>query len=190
MTRILAWIAAVAVTGFLVAVAIGPILTAHGLIAAARRGDEAGIERRVDFPALRDSLKSELEDEVSRRVRDDPRLADRGLGGIGAMLAPMILSGAVDTLVTPQVVARMVASGQAPDPAGARDEPAIPAVEDEDDHLHQSWGYRDLNQFAVTLTPRDRPDEHLALIMERRGLFVWKLAAVDIQSRPALSEGS
>ena len=30
----------------------------------------------------------------------------------------------------------------------------------------------------------DRPDDQLALIMERRGLFDWKLAAVDIQSGP------
>jgi hypothetical protein len=34
----------------------------------------------------------------------------------------------------------------------------------------------------VTLTDRDHPDQHLALILERRGLFRWQLAAVDLQS--------
>ena len=48
--------------------------------------------------------------------------------------------------------------------------------------IHQSWGYRGFNQFAVTLTERSRPDDHLALILERRGLFTWKLAAVDLQT--------
>jgi hypothetical protein len=50
--------------------------------------------------------------------------------------------------------------------------------------IHQAWGYRSLNAFAITLTDRDRPDDQLALILERRGLFDWKLAAVDLQSGP------
>ena len=41
-----------------------------------------------------------------------------------------------------------------------------------------------MNAFAITLTDRDRPDDQLALILERRGLFDWKLAAVDLQSGP------
>ena len=62
----------------------------------------------------------------------------------------------------------------------------IDAMDEADgDDIHQAWGYRSLNEFAVTLTDRDQPDDHLALILERRGLFDWKLAAVDLQSAPA-----
>jgi hypothetical protein len=168
---------------FGIAWAAAPVLAAQALIRAAKAGDEAGIEKRVDFPSLRESLKSELNAELMARMGRDPRLADSGLGGLGMMLAPMILSGAVDAVVTPRVVARMVTTAEAPDPT-RRPSPE-PAGDDADGNdIHQAWGYRGLNEFAVTLTARDHPDDHLALIMERRGLFDWKLAAVDLQTAP------
>lgn len=168
---------------FGIAWAASPVLAAQALIRAAKAGDEEKIEKLVDFPSLRESLKSELNAELMARMSRDPRVTDSGLGGLGMMLAPMILSGAVDTLVTPEVVAHMVTTAEAPDPT--RRPPPEPAGDKADgDDIHQSWGYRSLDEFAVTLTDRDQPDDQLALIMERRGLFDWKLAAVDLQTGP------
>ena len=174
-------LAAGAVGLFAIAWAAAPVLTAQALVRAAKAGDERKVEAMVDFPALRESRKAELNAELAARMSRDPRLADSGLGGLGMMLAPMILSGAVDAVVTPQVVTRMVTTAEAPDPnprAGPEPEGEKAGSKD----IHQSWGYRGFNQFAVTLTERSRPDEHLALILERRGLFDWKLAAVDLQT--------
>ncbi len=176
-------VAAGAVVLFVVAWAAAPVLAAQALIRAAKAGDERKLEQLVDFPALRESLKAELKTELLNRMNRDPRVADSGLGGLGMMLAPMILSGAVDAVVTPQVVAEMVRTAEAPDPT--RRPAEDPAADKADgDDIHQSWGYRGLNAFAVTLTDRDHPDDRLALILERRGLFDWKLAAVDLQTAP------
>lgn len=175
-----------AVVLFGIAWAAAPVLAAQALIRAAKAGDEQKIEALVDFPSLRESLKAELNTELMERMSRDPRVSESGLGGLGMMLAPMILSGAVDAVVTPQVVAQMVRTAEAPDPT--RRTPAEPTEDKvEADDIHQAWGYRGLNEFAVTLTPRDQPDDHLALILERRGLFDWKLAAVDLQSAPPAS---
>ena len=168
---------------FGIAWAAAPVLAAQALIRAAKAGDERKIETMVDFPSLRESLKTELNAALLARMSRDPRMADSGLGGLGMMLAPMILSGAVDAVVTPQVVAHMVTTAEAPDPT-RRPEPEPAGDEADGDDIHQAWGYRGLNQFAVTLTDRDQPDDHLALILERRGLFDWKLAAVDLQTAP------
>lgn len=176
-------IAAGAVALFVIGWAAAPVLAAQALIRAAKAGDERKIEALVDFPALRESMKAELNAELTARMSRDPRLAESGLGGLGMMLAPMILSGAVDAVVTPEVVAQMVKTAEAPDPTRRpAPEPAGDAANGDD--IHQAWGYRGLNQFAVTLTDRDQPDDHLALILERRGLFEWKLAAVDLQTGP------
>ncbi|HYC98098.1 DUF2939 domain-containing protein [Brevundimonas sp.] len=164
--------------------AAAPVLAAQALIRAAKAGDARRIEQLVDFPALRQSLKDELNAELAAQMRRDPRMAESGLGGLGMILAPMLLSGAVDAAVTPEVVARMVTTAEAPDPT-VRDDPEPGDTADEGDDIHQAWGYRDLNTFAVTLTDRDHPDQRLALILERRGMFAWKLAAVDIQSGAA-----
>lgn len=169
-----------AVALFALAWAAAPVLAAQSLIRAAKAGDEKNIERLVDFPSLRRSLKDELTAELASQMRRDPRMAESGLGGLGLILAPMLVSGAVDAVVTPEVVAQMVTTAEAPDPT-VRDRPEPGDAADEDD-IHQAWGYRDLNAFAVTLTDRDHPDQRLALILERRGLFEWKLAAVDIES--------
>ena len=181
--KIIIGVAVAALVAVTVAWAAAPVVAAQSLVRAAKAGDAAKLQDMVDFPSLRDSLKEELEAEVLARVRRDPRLTESGLGGIGMMLAPMLLSGAVDAVVTPEVVATMVRDGQAPDPLDAPDTADKAAGKDDD--IHQSWGYRDLNTFAVTLTRRDEPDKKLALLMDRRGLFSWKLAAVDLQSVPA-----
>lgn len=181
--RLIVGVAVAAVAVFAIAWAAAPVLAAQALIRAAKAGDERKLERLVDFPALRESLKDELNAELVARMRQDPRVADSGLGGLGMMLAPMILSGAVDTLVTPEVVADMVRTAEAPDPTRPP-APEPPGDAADGDDIHQSWGYRSLDEFAVTLTDRDQPDDHLALILERRGLFDWKLAAVDLQSAP------
>jgi hypothetical protein len=180
--KLIVGVAVAAVAGIALAWAASPVLAAKALVKAAKAGDSRRIEQLVDFPSLRTSLKDELNDELIARMRRDPRVVESGLGGLGMMLAPMLLSGAVDTLVTPEVVANMVMTAEAPDPT----KPGDPNPVDEHDgsDIHQSWGYRSLNEFAVTLTDRDRPDDHLALIMERRGLFEWKLAGVDLQSAP------
>lgn len=184
MTRkLIVGVAVAAVCLFLLAWALSPVLAARALVQAAKAGDERKITELVDFPALRASLKEELNDELIARMRRDPRVVESGLGGLGMMLAPMLLAGAVDTLVTPEVVANMVTTAEAPDPTRPGDPDPADARDGND--IHQAWGYRSFNEFAVTLTDRDRPNDRLALIMERRGLFEWKLAAVDLQSEPA-----
>jgi len=181
--KLVVGLAVAAVAAFAIAWAAAPVFAAQALIRAAKAGDADRIEQLVDFPALRESLKDELTAELAAHMRRDPRLAENSLGGLGMMLAPMLLSGAIDAAVTPEVVAQMVTTAEAPDPT-VRDRPEPGDASDGDD-IHQAWGYRDLNAFAVTLTDRDHPDQRLALILERRGLFTWKLAAVDIQTDAA-----
>lgn len=159
-----------------------PVLAARALTQAAERGDAAALERMVDFPAFRDSLKDQLTARLMAEMRAR-RGDDSALSGLGLMLAPSLVSGAVDALVTPQAIGAMVRTARAPEtPLGSR-EPTPPPQEagpDDGGEVRQSWAYRSPNAFAVTLTRADRPDDRLALILERRSLFAWKLAGVEI----------
>jgi|TARA_R110002051_G_scaffold78941_4_gene142576 hypothetical protein len=169
------------IAAFLVAYFVSPVLAVRGLTEAARTGDEAALRQRVDFPAFRASLKDELNAELMARMRADPRSDNPVLSGLGMLLAPSLVSGAVDAFVTPQAIATMVRSARAPDPV-ARPEPVETGEPSQQarDTVRQSWAYRDLNTFAVTLTNSEHPDQYLALLMERRGLFSWKLAGIDL----------
>src|SRR5690606_25044129 len=163
---------------FVLAYGASPLLAARSLIQAAKTGDERALERQVDFPAFRQSLKDELNARMMAEMRKDPRLGDSGLSGLGMLLAPALVGGAVDAFVTPQAISAMVREGQAPKPELKRQEPQ--ESKSEDKRVRQSWGYRDLDTFAVTLTRDDRPDERVSLLMKRRNLFGWKLAGIDL----------
>ncbi|MNH59920.1 hypothetical protein D3C73_117960 [compost metagenome] len=169
-----------AVAAFVLAYAASPLLAARSLVQAAKTGNEQALERQVDFPAFRASLKDELSARMVSEMRKDDRLG--GLSGLGMLLAPTLVSGAVDAFVTPQAIAVMVQEGQAPKPDLAKVEPEA-GPKPKSRKVRQSWGYRDLDTFAVTLTRDDQPDEQVSLLMKRRNLFSWKLAGIDL-SKP------
>ena len=171
-----------AVAVFVLTYAASPLLAARSLVQAARTGDDKARERQVDFPAFRASLKDELSERMVAEMRKDSRLGDSGLSGLGMLLAPALVGGAVDAFVTPQAISAMVQEGKAPKPDLAKVEPET-GTRSESKKVRQSWGYRDLDTFAVTLTRDDQPDERVSLLMKRRNLFGWKLAGIDL-SKP------
>ena len=175
------------VIAFLIAYFGTPILTVNNLVAAAKAGDEAALERMVDFPAFRDSLKDELTARLMAEAQADPEVRNSGLGGLGMMLAPMLVSGAVDALVTAPTIAAMVRTAEEPDPADVA-RSTQPEPEGEDQDIRQSYAYRDLNTFVLGLTDPDRPDEKLKLLLKRQGLFGWKLSGVDLPNPPPSGE--
>ncbi|WP_262423303.1 DUF2939 domain-containing protein [Brevundimonas denitrificans] len=74
--RVLTRLIAILIGAFLVAWFASPVFAVRSLINAARTGDEARLERLVDFPAVRDDLKAQLNAQLVRRVREDPELRD------------------------------------------------------------------------------------------------------------------
>jgi len=164
---------------FLVAYFASPLLAVRGLMQAARAGDEAALEQRVEFPALRQSMKDEMNARLVAEMRRDLGDHDRALGGLGMLLAPGLISSAVDALITPKAVAAMVTEAREPRASDAVGQ-ATPKPETSADDIRQSYAYRDLNTFAVTLSDTKDPDRKLDLLLERRSVFFWKLAGVDL----------
>ena len=171
-----------AVVAFLVAYFATPILTVNAIVAAAKAGDAAALERNVDFHAFRSSLKDELTAKLMAEAQADPDVRNSALGGLGMMLGPMLVSGAVDALVTAPTIAAMVRTAETPDPEDVATASA-PQPASEDKEIRQSYGYRDLNTFVLTLTDPDQPEQPLKLLLKRQGLFGWKLSGIDLPER-------
>lgn len=87
-----------------------PLMALDGLRDAAEAGDEAELEARVDFPALRSSLKEQLRDVLTDAARDPG--GDNPLGAAGAALGLGFVDPIIDNTVTPEWVARTVTEGQ------------------------------------------------------------------------------
>src|SRR5688500_10778355 len=83
----------------LVRVATGPYRTLAAIRAAIVANDAAALAEQVDFPALRASLKAQMEDRLARRFGEE---SNRSLFGIVAVgVAGAAVDGAVEVMVTP-----------------------------------------------------------------------------------------
>ncbi|MGA2549550.1 MAG: DUF2939 domain-containing protein [Burkholderiaceae bacterium] len=85
-----------------------PYYTIHQIQKAAREGDAVGLERYVDFPALRASFKDQVLAQLNTRWGN----AQAGrLAGLEIALVARLAGKMVDLLVTPQAIAKL-AQGQ------------------------------------------------------------------------------
>lgn len=152
----------------LIAAALGwlwlsPSRAVDGLRAAAREGDAEQLSRYVDFPVLRENLKTDIKASVIGERKADP---DNPLAGLGAMLGSTMIDGLVDTFVSPSAIAA-VARGYRPDPKSGQDRERSYSIK-----------RRRLNSFVVVFDERDAP----TLVFSRRGLR-WQLTNIQIQAR-------
>lgn len=145
-----------------------PWLAMSGLRNAAMARDADGLDRRVDFPALRESLKGQLQAEISREARqrgDDP------IAGVGALLAGTLVGSVVDRVVTPDGVANLLETGQLTPRTPGQSEPEA------------EWQVSRDGLGRFTATPKSSDGKPAPVLhFERQGLS-WRLVGVDV---PAL----
>jgi len=163
---------ALLLTGVLMGALYGlsPFWAAHTLQQAAQTGDRDQLEEVIDFPAVRESLKSQVSALMLKSIRNDPKLRDNPSANLGAMLAPAITDRAIDSMITPEGMNAIINQGRINAQSQAQPTPRpIPSA--------ASFSYRTLDRFRVEL--RTDPDPTF-LTLERRGFFSWKLIRIDL----------
>jgi hypothetical protein len=147
-----------------------PSLALKGLRDAVTNNDVAGLESRIDFPALRAAAKGQMKQKLSAEMKK-PGAPDLGILGDG--LADKLLDKVVDGVVTPAGIAQMMKSqGKGAEDADA---PAssLKADTKEPDYQIERSG---ISEFRVS-NPKDKNSP--VLIFTRHGLG-WKLSNVDL----------
>ena len=176
MSRIIGLLTLLAVLVFAGAYAASPLFAFQQLKQAAETGDRDRLEALVDFPAVREDLRSQTESRALKLGRE--------AGGIGHPLAMLLgraaseLSDkAVDRLVTPDAIANLVRYGRsardaAPtDSAGAKAKTQGPSIR---------YAYLTPDRFKVTIAKSKNAVAAVALIMDRRGLFSWRVERIEL----------
>ncbi|OIN99377.1 MAG: hypothetical protein AUJ49_11270 [Desulfovibrionaceae bacterium CG1_02_65_16] len=90
-----------------------PYLAVRGLRNAAEARDVDGVASRVDFPALRQSLKASLGGRLTAQLRKNP---NDPLAAIGLMFGANLVNQLVDAFLTPENIATLM-RGRVPDEA-------------------------------------------------------------------------
>lgn len=146
-----------------------PYLALNKLQAAAEAGDAQALNEMVDFPALRSSIKNEVQGAVSRGIQKD--------GGVfaaaAAAVSGVIVEPVVNAAVTPQGISLLM-KGERPTGGDAEDR------EDDDswrENIKIGRRYEAADRFVVEYRDRRSGDERISLVMHRDGLR-WRLAGV------------
>jgi len=165
---------------------LSPILAVNGLRDAIERADAAALEERVDFPALRQGFKDQINAAMLARSGIDA--AENPLGAFAVGLAAKLADGMVDAFVTPSGLA-LLSRGRRPLlPPGA---PPVLAPRDEaledpapapeaDTESRRPFANARIERESFDRFSMHVPDEHgreLRFGFRRHGLR-WKLERV------------
>lgn len=153
-----------------------PYITLHNLRNAIENNDAAAIERQVDFPALRESLKEQAKAAMLQSMQRE--MAGNPFAALGMALAGPMVDSMVDVAVTPTGLRQLLASGrlaaQPGDPATTE-----PAAQPATSPLSNvSLGYVSINRFEVRIPPEQGSGAATRLILARSGLSDWKVTAI------------
>jgi hypothetical protein len=149
-----------------------PFWAARQFKEAALSADVDQLEASVDFPAVRESLKSQLAIALTKKMQSDQELRSNPFAGLGLMMMPAVIGTMVDAFVTPDGMSAMMKSGK--------------VVENRSDgstarKVDYEYGYRNLDRFVVTAKAADaKKNEAPRFVFERRGIFSWKLIRIEI----------
>lgn len=152
-----------------------PYLALNAIGHAAEAKDAGALSERIDFPAVRDSLKAGYRAEAAARLGADG--TPDPLGALGLALVGGIVDVAVDALVTPEGIALLL-QGNLPhrnEEAAEKSQPPSSGGGDAGPERQVSQGYAGWNRFEV----RVRRGERTTLFtLVRHGIADWKLAAI------------
>lgn len=156
-------------------------LAVHKLRESALAGDAATMERLVDFPSVRESIKSQLNAAIMEQMRSDPEMAANPFAGLGLMLVPALVESAVDAYVSADGLAAL-AQGQRPSETTDR---SVEQVEGRDGgSLESGFQYTTrwvgLDDFRVSVVNTEAEGVTIQLHMARQGLFDWRLTRVEL----------
>jgi flagellar basal body-associated protein FliL len=147
-----------------------PYIALDRLKRAADARDAQTVNQYVDFPLLRESLKDQVGQLLTRKI--DIQKSGNPLAIIGAMIGAALIGPLVDSYATPDGVAAIL-NGIPPrgDPG---EKPPVPKPPPQ-----TTAGYRSFNTFAVNYQ-HGTGDARYSAILRRYGLFSWKLVAVEL----------
>jgi hypothetical protein len=155
-----------------------PYLALTRLQKAAKNGDTQAMTELVDFPSLRESVKTNVRSSVEHAVsrRHNP------IGMLGGLLAGAVASPLVDAFVTPQGIAALT-EGERPGSRAHRDGDGGANVRVK--NVKVKRGYESVDLFVVHFVDRDDGHERMALLMRRDGIVHWRLSGIRLPGAEA-----
>jgi hypothetical protein len=173
--------AAVAAAALAATAYASPYYALHQIKAALAERNAEALAEHVDFPALRASVKTQLEASMARSIAATAG-SDNPLAALGQSIASAMLGKMVDTMVSPAGVVALVNKSAVSPQADANTNADAPA-DGARKKAEYSAGYAGVNTFVVRA--KDGNAQEGALVLLRHGVWGWKLSSIEIASAMA-----
>jgi hypothetical protein len=148
---------------------LSPFLLLRSLSTAVKNDDRDAIATDVDFPAVRDGLKQQLDSYIETRVAG-PRKRDP-FARLLLSLAPSIGGQVIDAVVTPDGVATILRQHTSQTSSGGTSRPSL---------WRGKFAWIGPDHLRATYANARHPDQPIALDLERRGLFGWQVTGLTL----------
>lgn len=153
-----------------------PLGALYALKSAVQSGSKDRLDALVDFPAVRDDLKSQINARIAQAV-NEPDMKDNPFAGLAALVAPAIVGRMVDMAVTPDGISTLIRDGKIEQ---ASDQSRPVSRPTGGDPTVRRIGYLTLDRFKVSLDSAGTPPASMSLVLERRGVITWKLIKIEL----------
>ena len=156
-----------------------PVFAFHQLQQAAASGDRERLDALVDFPAVREDLKRQVDSKATRLARTASGVG-YPIAAILGRLGAAIGDRAIDRLVTPESISAMVQFGQTP--RGRHKDAGDPdaATPRQGGGTKVRFAYLTPDRVRARVAPAADPERPVDLILERHGLVAWRLEAIEL----------
>lgn len=166
-----------------------PYLNLYHLKTVVESKDAIKLADHVDFPSLRENLKSSFQEELMKQA--DEQDAD-GFAALGAAFGSIMIGPIIDSLVTPEGLLLLLEGKNLLEVGGAGDPEGLEEIADnssvsegEADSSMKfrltEMTYEKSNRFVVSATNDlmiSQGKDPISLVFERKGLFSWKLTGI------------
>ncbi|MBB5017263.1 hypothetical protein HNQ59_000527 [Chitinivorax tropicus] len=172
-------IIALGIAGSLVAYAIAtPYIAVYQISDAAHKKDAEALSSHIDFPSVRQSIKSQINQNISNTLQEN-NLKDNLFSELGMALAGAMVDTLVESYVSPAGISKLI-SGQkflqkVSTDTSENQQGNQPKQESKSLFSQASMSYKSLDKFEV-VKQSDNGDQ-LKFILSRSGLS-WKITDI------------
>lgn len=167
--NVFAYLAVIVIAVLCVGFYFTPHIAVNSMKAAAEARDTVKFSQYIDYPALRESLKSGLAAKLVGQTQG--RNADP-FAALGASMAAAFIDPVIDKLMSPEGLAMLMAGGEEPSAKRNKKAPGLKA------EIDMAMAYESFNKFVITIWEKNKSNDAIRLIFNRDGFFSWKLAAI------------
>lgn len=162
-----------------------PYLTMYAMRTAIQARDAHAFNAHVDYPSVRETLKSELAGRAAAKM-DERGSPASGAEALGRALGLALIAPMVDALVRPEVMMRAIDEGAIDIRGRPGHERSGDAPDVRTDRVGRRWTVEREGLDRVIVSRRDQDQDGssaVAAVLERRGFADWRLTRIRLSGR-------